>query len=162
MQNLKILNTREKREVMQNLGEMYGFKGELRGVLLFSSKQKYFILSGDMEKIPLEDEKKLRLDKAGLYLGRKTPEGIRLSIEGSQIIGRTARKNVLLIGDEHLEPWVKGQDFVLSKDEKKQVKGREGYFIIRHDSDFLGCARIRQNNVQNLVSKNRRIKTLNI
>ena len=155
MQRLRFLNTREKREVMQSLEETYGFKGELEGALLFSSKQKYYLLSRDVEKIPLQEEKKLRIDKAGLYIGRKTPEGIRLSVEGSQLVGPGSKRNILEISDEQLEPWVQGQDLDLKGCEK------EGFFLVRHRNDFLGCAMVKKSVAHNLVTKNRRIKTLN-
>ena len=156
MQRLKFLNTREKRDVMLTLEEGYGFKGELDGVLLLSSKQKYYLLSRGMEKIPLQEEKKLRIDKAGLYIGRKTPEGIRLSIEGSQLIGPCAGKHILKISNEQLEAWVKGENLALDNFDG------EGYFIVKHDNDFMGCARIKRGIAENLMTKNRRIKTLNI
>ncbi|HHE36480.1 MAG TPA: hypothetical protein ENL16_01545 [Candidatus Woesearchaeota archaeon] len=162
MQRLRILNTREKKAVLDSLKQTYGFYERLEGVLFLSSKQKLYLLTGGFNLIMAGEEKQLRIDRIGVYIGKIMPDGIRLSIEGSQIIGRRARKNVLLISNNHLKPWVKGEDFLLSPEEDEQVRGREGYFIIRHGSDFLGCARIKQRYVQNLLSKNRRIKTLNI
>ncbi|MBU1199650.1 MAG: hypothetical protein KKF46_01365 [Nanoarchaeota archaeon] len=155
MQQLKVFNTREKKEVIESLNETYGFKGMIDGVLLFSSKQKYYLLSRDVEKIPLQEEKKLRIDKAGLYIGRKTPEGIRLSIEGSQLIGPKSSKNILEINDEEIEPWVQGQDLDLDDFQE------QGFFLVKYNNDFLGCAQIKKSIAYNLVTKNRRIKTLN-
>ena len=155
MQKLKILNTREKRKIIDSLKQTYDFSGKLEGVLFLSSKQKLFLLTGGSEIIERGEERQLRIDKAGLYIGRIMPEGIRLSIEGSQLIGLNAKKNILLINEAHLEPWVKGEDFKLDDFDK------EGLFIVKYKNDFLGCARIKKNNVQNLISKNRRIKTLN-
>jgi len=155
MQKLRILNTREKRKILDSLKYTYGFNGELEGILFLSSKQKLFLLTGGFDVIEKGEERQLRIDKAGLYLGEVLPEGIRLSIEGSQLIGPSAKKNVLIIDDEQLEPWVKGKDLELRGFDK------EGFFIIKYNKDFLGCARIKKNKVQNLVTKNRRIKTLN-
>nr|MCK4930485.1 hypothetical protein [Nanoarchaeota archaeon] len=155
MQKLKILNTREKRKIIDSLKDTYGFTGKLEGVLFLSSKQKLFLLTGSSEVIERGEERQLRIDKAGLYIGRLAPEGIRLSIEGSQLIGLNAKKNILIIDEEHLEHWVKGEDFTLDRFNK------QGFFIVKYNNDFLGCARIKKNTVQNLVTKNRRIKILN-
>ncbi|MBW2990701.1 hypothetical protein KY348_03285 [Candidatus Woesearchaeota archaeon] len=155
MQKLKILNTREKRNILDSLKQTYGFDGKLDGVLFLSSKQKLFLLTGGFETIERGEERQLRIDKAGLYIGRVMPDGVRLSIEGSQLIGPVAKKNIFEISEEQLEPWVKGEDLELN--EPKQ----EGYCLVKHKNDFLGCARIVRGTAQNLVSKNRWIKVLN-
>jgi NOL1/NOP2/fmu family ribosome biogenesis protein len=160
MQRLTFLNTRENKKILDELKKIYGFSAKLDGALLISPKQKLYLLTKGLELIRLKEEKQLRIDKAGLYIGAVVPDGIRLSLEGSQLIGPYATKHVLEIDEEHLEPWVKGEDFDLSEQEKKQVK-EEGFFIIKFGNDFLGCAKIKQGRVHNLVSKSRRLKNLN-
>ncbi len=155
MQKLKVLNTREKRKIFDSLKQTYGFDGKLEGVILLSSKQKLYLLTGGFEFIEQNKERELRIDKAGLYIGRLMPDSIRLSIEGSQLIGPGAKSNILEITDKQLELWVRGEDFEL------EGFKQEGYFIVKHKKDFLGCARIKKYKVDNLISKNRRIKTLN-
>jgi NOL1/NOP2/fmu family ribosome biogenesis protein len=161
MQKLSILNTREKKKIIDSLRETYGFLGVINGALLLSSKQKLYLMSRAVEIIGRKEEKEIRIDKAGLYLGCVENEGIRLSIEGSQLIGPLAKKHVLEIDEAHLKPWVKGEDFALSENEKKQVADEQGFFIIKFQKDFLGCAQIKKGNVRSLVSKERRLKVLN-
>lgn len=155
MQKLKILNTRDKRKVLDSLKKNYGFNKKLEGALFLSSKQKLFLLTGGYDVIGMGEERQLRIDKAGLYIGRVLPEGIRLSIEGSQLIGSSAKKNVLEINDEQLGAWVGGEDIELGGFEE------EGLFIVKYRNDFLGCARIKKGEAHNLVTKNRRIENLN-
>ena len=153
MQKLKILNTREKKEVFEELKDNYGFTGRLEGAVFLSQNQEIFLLTGGFEIIEQGMERELRIDKAGLYIGRIRLDGVELSIEGSQLIGSKANKNIIEINDEQLEPWVTGESL-------EGFTG-QGYHIVKHNNDFLGCAKIKNNQVKNLVAKNRRIKTLN-
>jgi len=161
MQKLTFLNTREKRKIIDELKELYGFSGEIEGALLLSSKQKLYLLTKEIALIDKKEEKELRIDSAGLYIGRIENEGIRLSIEGSQIIGHHSSKHVLEIGEEHIEAWVKGEEFALSEQEKDKIGIEEGFFIIKYGNDYLGCGQIKKGNVRSLVSKERRLKVLN-
>jgi len=161
MQKLTVLNTREKKKIIDDLKELYGFSGIIGGALLISSKQKLYLLTKDIVMIEKNEEKELRIDSAGLYIGRIENEGIRLSMEGSQLIGPHSNKHVLEIDEEHLEAWVKGEDFNLSEQEQKKISNEEGFFIIKFDNDYIGCAQIKKGNVRSLVSKERRLKVLN-
>ena len=160
MQHMTFLNTREHKKIVEMLERIYGFTGKLDGVLIKNLKQKLYLLTRDLDLIELQEEKQLRIDKVGLYIGALVPEGIRLSLEGSQIVGPHAKKNVLVIDDGHLEPWAKGEDFDLSSAEQEQAQ-EDGFYIIRHGNDYLGCAKVRNGVAHNLVSKSRRVKVLN-
>jgi NOL1/NOP2/fmu family ribosome biogenesis protein len=161
MQKLTFLNTREKKKIINELKELYGFLGEIEGALLLSSKQKLYLVTKDLALIEKKEEQELRIDSAGLYIGRIEADGIRLSIEGSQLIGPHSDKHVLEIDEEHLEHWVKGEDFMLSESEQEKISNEEGFFIIKFGNDYMGCAQIKKGNVRSLVSKERRLKVLN-
>jgi NOL1/NOP2/fmu family ribosome biogenesis protein len=162
MQKLSILNTREKQKIIGNLKELYGFSGQIEGALMMNNQQKIFLITPDIAKISRDQDKELRLDAAGLYIGKAEVSGIRLSIEGSQLIGPHASKHVLEIDEQHLEPWVKGEDFEVSAEEKNKTNDEEGFFIIKLGKDYLGCASIKNGRVKSFVSKERRLKNLNI
>ncbi|MBN2053088.1 hypothetical protein JW756_06295 [Candidatus Woesearchaeota archaeon] len=162
MQKLTVLNTREKKKIIDELKSIYGFNGKIDDAILMSPKQKLYLLTKDVAMINKDEEHELRIDAAGLYIGRvEEAGGIRLSIEGSQLVGRHATKHVLVIDEAHLESWVKGEDFELSDNEKKQVNDEHGFFIIKYGRDFIGCGQVKNNNVRSLVSKERRLKVLN-
>jgi NOL1/NOP2/fmu family ribosome biogenesis protein len=161
MQKLNVLNTREKKKIVDDLKELYGFSGTIEGALLINTQQKIFLITPDIAKISRDQDKELRLDAAGLYIGRIEVNGIRLSMEGSQLIGPYSKKHVLEIDEEHLEHWVKGEDFELSEKEQKKTDNEDGFFIIKFGSDYMGCGQIKNNNMRSLVSKERRLKVLN-
>jgi NOL1/NOP2/fmu family ribosome biogenesis protein len=157
-----VLNTREKKKIVEQLEEQYGFTGGIAGALFLSTKEKLYLLSPDIAMLDKVEERELRIDKAGLYIGRIENNGIRLSIEGSQLIGPYACKYVLEIDEKHLEQWVRGEDFELSNDEKERISNKEGFFIVKHGKDYLGCASVKKALVKSFVSKDRRLKNLNI
>lgn len=161
MQKLTVLNTREKKKIIDGLKELYGFSGKIDDAILISSKQKLYLLTKDIANISKDEEHELRIDSAGLYIGRQETEGIRLSMEGSQLVGLHASKHILEIDEAHLEPWVKGEDFELSEAEKEKIDGEEGFFIVKFDGDYMGCGQIKKGVVRSLVSKERRLKVLN-
>lgn len=161
MQKLTVLNTREKKKIVDDLKEQYGFSGVIEGSLLTNKEQKIFLITPDIAKISRDQDKELRVDAAGLYIGKREVNGIRLSMEGSQIVGPHAKKHVLEIDEEHLEHWVKGEDFELSEKEQKRTGNEEGFFIIKFDNDYMGCGQIKNNNLRSMVSKERRLKNLN-
>ena len=161
MQSLKFLNSKEKREIIRSLAETYGFSGELGGALLLSPKeQKIYLLSG-AELLADGADKELRIDKAGLYIGKILSNGIQLNVEGSQLVGPSGTKHILEISEEHLEPWVKGEDLEPNAEEKERLGGENGIFIIKCGDDFLGSAIIKNGKIANQLSKTRRVKNLN-
>ena len=167
MQNLKILNSKEKKNILKVLNEQFDYKetlsrksaGAPKGkllsepdyVFLRNAKDRIYIIHRDMEKMDLE---KLRIDSIGIYFATIMPEGIRLSIEGSQIVGKTAKKNILELNEEQFENWLKGIDFELETDMKDFV-------LIKYKDDFLGCGKIKEGRLLNYVPKARRLSVVN-
>ena len=99
------------------------------------------------------DNTRLRVNSLGLYFGRLTHGEIRLSVEGSQIIGPLAKKNVIELDDAQFEAWLRGLDLELT--------GSTGAFlIIKHDGDYFGCGRHTEGKLLNLIPKERRIRAM--
>jgi NOL1/NOP2/fmu family ribosome biogenesis protein len=175
MHELHFLNSKEKREIIKSLSGTYGFSGALEGALLISQKEKRIYLLSGAELLPDQADKELRIDKAGLYIGKILSNGILLNIEGSQLIGPHSGKHILELDDDHLELFVKGQDFDLSENEIKSAArdeendgteesseaGVSGIFIVKYKDDFLSCSIIKNGKLQNNLSKSRWVKNLN-
>ena len=85
----------------------------------------------------------------GVYFGTLEKDGLRLSIEGSDIIGRIAKKGVIEIDDERAIRWLKGEDI------EANVKG---YAIVKWGNYFLGCGKGNGKILRNYVPKERRLK----
>jgi NOL1/NOP2/fmu family ribosome biogenesis protein len=160
LQQLNFLNSKARKELVLALEEKYGFSGDVPGHLLLSGKDKLFILS-DSELIRRGLDKDLRIDRAGLKIGTKTLGGIRLNIEGSQFLGPDCSRRLLQISSEHLELFVKGEDFALNESELRQALGESGLFIVKHNLDFIGSGLVKEGRLLSQLSKNRKVKNLN-
>ena len=162
MRQSRILNTREIKGILETLNRQWGADSKKKFsqyVVLLSSKDRLYLLSRDFAKL---DDKKLRIDSAGLYFGEiMENREIRLSIEGSQLIGPLAEKNVAELDDGETKLWLSGADL------EKDVKA-EGFVILKNRNittgkyDFLGCGKYKldetkKGKILNYVPKSRRI-----
>ena len=147
--NLKILNSKEIKKIINKIKEQYGINElKLDYVLLKNRDNKIFILSKDFAKI---DTKNLKLNSLGLYFATIEQDGIRLSIEGSQLIGQKATKNIFEIDKQQLKDWLIGSNI-------KTDKGFNNYIIIKYKHDYLGIGRYKNNLILNYIPKERRIR----
>ena len=149
MQKAKILNSKEIKKILKDL-EHFGFKGKL-GYVFFKNKDgKLFILSKKFGEI---DINKVRINNLGLYFGKQENSGIRLSIEGIQIIKPS--KNVIDLDENQLKQWVQGQDLEIESKAK-------GFVAIKHNNDFYGSGSYKQGKLLNYIPKSRRLTSKNL
>jgi len=138
MQNLKILNKKEITRILDKIKEQYNIENR---------EGKLFIISKDIKKINLE---KLRINNLGLYIA-KLDRDLRLTIEGSQLLGKLAKKNVYEINDEQANSWMSGKEINCEKEFK-------GFVIIKNKDDYLGSGRYSNGKIINFIPKERWIK----
>lgn len=145
--NLKILNSKEIKEIKVIIKNQWGcdFKTDL--AFLLSSNNRIYVVSRDIAKV---DMSKLNIEVIGSYFGELKDEQLRLSIEGSQLIGLIAKKNVVELDDNEYRTWLKGFDL-------QKETAAEGFVILKHRNDFLGTGRVKEGEILNFVPKNRRI-----
>ncbi len=149
---MKILNKKEINEILDKIKEQYGIKElKLDYVFLQNTKDKILITNRNIANIDL---KKLRVDNIGLYFCSLEKDGIRLSIEGSQLIGKFAKKNIANLNKEEITKWMKGEDININEE-------IEGYVIIKNNDDYFGTGKYKEGKILNFVSKSRRLNVLN-
>lgn len=147
----KVLNSREVKEVAAMVRQQWGC--ELSSVVgdvgfLEGATGDIFLISRDVEKLDLE---RIRIDSLGLYFGEAKNGELRLSIEGSQLVGKAATKNVIQLDDTEFKLWLQGSDL------EKDYGGCSGFVIIKHNTDFIGCGRCKNGMILNFVPKARRV-----
>ncbi|MBS3104762.1 hypothetical protein J4234_00725 [Candidatus Woesearchaeota archaeon] len=147
MPELKILNNKEIKEIYRLVEKQWGAKIKLDYGFLKNNKNRIFVVNKDISKI---DFSKLRLNSVGMYFCEIDSRGIRLSIEGSQIIGPKAAKNIVELDEEETRKWLKGEDL-----EKKG--DYSGFVILKHNKDFLGNGKYANGRILNYVGKTRRV-----
>ncbi len=151
MPELKILNSREIKEILEIIEKQWGARLKLDYGFLKNNKGRVFVVSKDIAKI---DTSKLRLNSAGLYFCEIDNKGIRLSIEGSQMIGQKAEKNIVELDEEETRKWFKGEDI------EKECENCSGFVILRNKNDFLGTGKYSNGRILNYVGKSRRLNII--
>ena len=169
MPELKILNNKEIKEILKLVEKQWGAKLKLDYGFLKNSKNRIFVINKDIAKI---DTSKLRLNSAGMYFCEIDNKGIRLSIEGSQIIGPKAKNNIVELNEEETKKWFKGEDlekncddckgFVILKSTKikdfRDTKNPKDFLV--NKNDFLGTGKYSNGKILNYVGKTRRVNIL--
>lgn len=144
--NLHILNSREVRSLLGQLEKQYGCVLELDYVFLQSDKDKIFIINRDIEMIDFEQ---LRINSLGLYFCEISKGGeLRLTMEGSQLVGRYARKNVAELSEEQVRTYFRGQEV----DWNNPTDGQP-FLILKFWNDFFGAAKCKDGKILNYLPK---------
>lgn len=119
----------------------------------------YRILRSGRKKLRLLSEKAFELFSqlpytvtAGLYLGEYSRNAVRLSMDGAQILGQFATRNVVTLNKYQAANWLQGES-INYKDE------RRGYVIVKEKDKILGCGRLSNGVLHSFVPKVRRPKT---
>jgi len=147
---LKNLGSKEKKLLLKQLESQYNFSGRLDYNFFINPDKKIFILNSGLQV----DFTKIRINSLGLYFASLEPE-LRLTIEGSQIIGPSSDKNILEINDNELQDWMHGKDLSVDMESKKDFNG---FVLIKNKKDFYGSGKYKQEKVLNYIPKERRLK----
>ncbi len=145
---LNILNSKETKHVLKLLEEEFGFTGNFKQyAVLQNKKDKLYLVNREIANIPLDA---LGIDSIGMYFGEVMGYGIRLSIEGSQLIGKDCTKNVIEIAPDEMKAWLRGHDLELEGE-------YHGFVLLKSGNDFLGCGKFKEGKILNYIPKARRI-----
>lgn len=144
---LWFLNSKETKEVKRKLDLQFGFS-DIHYAFLMNDNNKIFIVNRDVDRLNL---KVLRINTIGVYFGEDYGDEVRLSIEGSQIVGPHAIKGVVELTREDAREWIKGSDL-------EHPGSTKGFVIIKSGNDYIGCAKHKEGKLLNHVPKERRIK----
>jgi NOL1/NOP2/fmu family ribosome biogenesis protein len=149
MQELRILNSREKKKIYKFLEEQFGHTLKFDFLFLQNTKEKIYVLSPDFAHI---DMTKLRVNNKALYFGKLEHDGFRPTIEGAQLL--KANKNVVELTQEEADLWMQGEDI--------PRMGHQGFIILKFKEDILGCGMHKNDILRNMVPKERRLSSITI
>ncbi|HII17085.1 TPA: hypothetical protein HA361_04175 [Candidatus Woesearchaeota archaeon] len=150
MQTIKFLNAKEVKKIVQELVKQWGFCGSLDYAFLQTEKGNVHVISRDVGNLDLS---KMRVNTIGLYFGEFLDD-LRLSIEGSQIVGPHATKSVVSLTEPEMRKWMAGEEL-------EKETSCEGFVIVRHGNDFLGCGKVASGGrILNYVPKARRVQSV--
>jgi len=135
MASLRTLSSKERKKVLEKLHEQFGCDTEFlkKYVWLFKEqKAKYYIATEDVLALDLAA---LPVETLGLYVCSELKNGeMRLSIEGSQLIGPSCTKNILELDDGEFKLWIRGHDI-------EKETALTGFLVVKHRDDFVGSGK---------------------
>ena len=140
------LSKKQVRLIIEGLGDYYGIKNlKMDFIFLKDGKNKVHLINKEYKLL-----NHARINEAGLYFINISKD-LRLSIEGAQIIGRLATKNIYDLSDEDLTDWLRGFDI-------ETGDNHQGYKLMKNNDDFYGVGYFKDNKIRNFIPKSRRIK----
>jgi len=147
-ENYAYMPSRELKHFCKMIEEQYGKVPTLFDEVAFvRGKERIYAIHRDIDKI---DVKNIRMNSIGLYIAEVKNGQLRLSIEGSQLIGPVATKNVCELSKEQLRKWFQGNDI--------ETEGKyEGFVILKHGNDYVGSGKFKEGLILNFVPKARRL-----
>ena len=149
----EVLNGKKTKAVAELLDKQWGYGSKFEDGFLQKGND-LFLITRDVSKVDLQ---KLNVNSLGAYFGEMKHGWLRLSIEGSQIVGPEAQKNVLETSPEQLRQWLGGEDLEPPSSFDCISSEKKGFVIMKHGSDFLGCGKIKDGRILNFVPKSRRV-----
>lgn len=154
---MKQMNFMKSKDVKDFLGRVE----KHWGCNLKSFYKKYIFVRSEKDRIYLANKEvmhmdfaKLRVNSIGLYFAQVKEDQFRLSVEGSQMIGAIATENVIEVSQEQAKQWFRGEDV------EANLKENNGFVILKHNKDFIGCGKVKEGKILNFLSKIRRVKDI--
>ena len=149
MGRMNFLKSKERKQFANAIEKQWGIcPNTIRSrFLVKSGKDRIYLVNTEYDQVDLNG---IRINNVGLYIAEEKGE-LRLSIEGSQIVGPEATKNVLEIDDELRKQWFMGEDLHIDKE-------FEGFVILKHGKDFVGSGKFKEGKILNFVPKTRRLQ----
>ena len=175
MQKLTILNAKKRASVLRMIEHQWDCSPDFSPWALLEKDGRLFLANQELFSFPAFES--LHINSLGTYFGTLTPDGLRLSIEGSQIVGPLAKKNVIELSESDQKRWLSGENldlgcketgYVILKSSKrvhdsngKRSKERKGDNTLFPEKvhDFLGTGKASRGIVHNYVPKERRTGT---
>jgi len=147
---LTFISEKQKKEILKLISQQFEIENlTLPHIFVKDTNDRVFIINQKIREIELKDYK---IESIGLYFCKLVHNEVRLSMEGSYIIGKQAKKNILEINNEQLKDWMQGKDIKLEDNQNNL----NGFIIIKYNQDFLGEGKLKDNLVLNYVPKERR------
>lgn len=146
--SLKALSSKDKKQLLAQIKSQWGADFKPDFAFFRNEKDKIYAVHKDIAKIDLSGA---RINSVGMYFAEEKKGELRLSIEGSQLIGPLAKKNVAELNDEERIAWLRGEDIDKEGD-------WQGFVLVKHKDDYMGSGKCTADKrILNFVPKARRL-----
>ncbi|MCL5730426.1 MAG: hypothetical protein M1165_02565 [Candidatus Pacearchaeota archaeon] len=170
---IRLFNSKETREVLRALRDQFGIQ-EIPGRIIKLGEEKLFLFTGDATEEEIQKLERIApVERLGVYFAKQNllrvphllhpdekskqnqgsapPIGIRLSIEGSQILKNQIKKNTFELDEKQAEEWMSGRELNIRP-------GTRAFLVMKYKNDFLGCGKASEEKISNFIPKMRRLK----
>jgi NOL1/NOP2/fmu family ribosome biogenesis protein len=148
--NIHILNSGEKKKIVEDLNEKFGIT-ELPWLLVMAGKGKIRAFSGSMTRDEIAKlSYDIRIELPGLYILREESDGYRISHDGLFVFKNMATKNIVDISDKQADEWLRGENIEIDSEDKWVLLGNKG--------ELIGCGKVKDKKVINYVPRERRVR----
>ncbi len=155
----EFLNKKRLKKINEKLKEYYNSTFNLEEYFFILRNKDLYIISRDL--LLLEEFESLKDVSSGLYVGELYEDNfLRLSVEGSQILGEKADKNVLELDGCEWKQWM----MKLNVKSEKFKRYKKAFYIVKHKNkttkkyDFFGVGLLKEDTLYNYIPKNRAVK----
>jgi NOL1/NOP2/fmu family ribosome biogenesis protein len=142
------MTSKEVKQLYQIIENQWGIRPTLDYAFL-KSDERIYLISKDIKNINLN---LLKVNSMGLYIGELNRNQLRLSVEGSQLLGPFAQKNVVDISKLQLAKWLRGEEI--------ECDAKNAFVIVKHGEDYFGCGKAKDGRILNYVPKTRRLEVI--
>ncbi len=148
---LKILSLKEKKEIEKDLERQFGIK-YVPGLIIQKGRERLFLFGGKLNPKGIKDlEMLVPIERVGVYFAKVVDGGLRLSMEGAQILRNQIEKNTFELDDKQAEIWMHGSELLIKT-------GKYGFLVMKHKEDILGTGKASVEKITNFIPKSRRLK----
>lgn len=153
IKKMKILDKEEVERIEEIVESNYGTKIDLKQFLVLETfEEKIWLATKNLLNLELG---KLPINSIGMNFGKlKRNDKINLTVEGSQIVGATAVKNIAVLDEENTKKFMQGSDV---KPEKEINCDYHNFAIVKFEEDILGSSLLTEKGIENQLPKSRRI-----
>ncbi|MGB9598716.1 MAG: NIP7 pre-PUA domain-containing protein [Minisyncoccales bacterium] len=150
---VNFLKKEEVAKIEKTLQEQYRVDFSLQSFSLFSIGNKIFLFSKDIEKIK-EEILKIKIFSFGLFFGQFKKNKILLSLEGAQMVGKKAKKNVVLLNENSLRNFLLGFNVLDAKEFRCEP---DAFLLLKYRGEIVGLGQKKKNYIENLTLKTKRL-----
>ncbi len=133
---------------LKYIEERFGISPDQFESYAFYIQSDIWITSKEMENFDLKVFK-----RRGIRFLRVSKKGFKWTTAAMQIFGHLARKNMVVLGEEDAQKFIRGLDLEVGELERVE----EGQVIVKSGGDILGSAIYRNGRLKNQIPKGRRI-----
>ncbi len=143
---VSVMSRKDVKKFLKSINEYFESDFQSNDVFLKTEQNKIYIVTPEAWNFDLE---KIHVKNIGIYFGQIMPSGeVRLSVEGSQLVGKTAKK-IFTVNKEQLD--------MISHSEKFETDVKNnGFFIVKYKEHVIGCVKVSNGFVYNYIPKSRR------